>query len=441
MTRILICGKGYSFKFFENFKNDYDLIFSYNHIDKLELFDFNFFSLNKEDLIQSKDDKILKESEISSLIQIESLKIGSTTLGLFTLLKFMSIKYPDSKVHLVGFDSRYIYEEELNTFKDINIQSYINVESQKAILNKLEYFFENLEIEFVGFDIFSKVDAKTSEDFKLNVEEGVEIVAEITTNHFGDNDRIKQLMIAAKKSGANSVKFQMRDVETFYSKEKLNEKYESPFGKTFREYRNALELDQNQLKLIEKYSNELDLKYFFSALDIKSYKTIKETGIKRVKIPSTISNSKEYIQFVLEDFKNELVISTGMTDEKYLDFILNAKSSYSKLYLLHCLSSYPVNIFNLNLSVIKRYANLSNKIIPGYSSHDIGYDGSVFAVFAGAKMIEKHVKLGNTAFGHFDETALDINVEFEEFVKMIRKAELIFGSSEKKILKSEHHKY
>ena len=110
MTRILICGKGYSFKFFENFKNDYDLIFSYNHIDKLELFDFNFFSLNKEDLIQSKDDKILKESEISSLIQIESLKIGSTTLGLFTLLKFMSIKYPDSKVQLVGFDSRYIYE-------------------------------------------------------------------------------------------------------------------------------------------------------------------------------------------------------------------------------------------------------------------------------------------------------------------------------------------
>ena len=81
----------------------------------------------------------------------------------------MSIKYPDSKVHLVGFDSRYIYEEELKSFKDINIQSYINVESQKAILNKLEYFFDNLEIKFVGFDIFSRVDAKTSEDFKLNV--------------------------------------------------------------------------------------------------------------------------------------------------------------------------------------------------------------------------------------------------------------------------------
>ncbi len=441
MNRILICGRGYSFKFFENFKNEYDLIFSYNHMDKLELFDFNFFSLNKEDSIKSYDDKTLKESEINTLINIKSLKIGSTTLGLFTLLKFMSIKYPDSKVHLVGFDSRYIYEEELKSFKDINIQSYINVESQKAILNKLEYFFDNLEIKFVGFDIFSRVDAKTSEDFKLNVDEGVEIVAEITTNHFGDNDRIKQLMISAKKSGANSVKFQMRDVETFYSKEKLNEKYQSPFGNTFREYRNALELEESQLKLIEKYSNELDIKYFFSALDAKSYRTLKEIGIKRVKIPSTISNNKDYIQFVLEDFRNELVISTGMTNEKYLDFILTSKSNYSKLYLLHCLSSYPVNIFNLNLAVIERYSNLSKKIIPGYSSHDIGYDGSVFAVFAGARMIEKHVKLGNTSFGHFDETALDINVEFEEFVKMIRKAELIYGSSEKKILKSEHHKY
>ena len=315
MNRILICGRGYSFKFFENFKNEYDLIFSYNHVDKLELFDFNFFSLNKEDLIKSYDNKILKESEINALINIKSLKIGSTSLGLFTLLKFISVKYPNSKVHLVGFDSRYIYEEELKSFRDIDIQGYINVESQKAILNKLEYFFDNLEIKFVGFDIFSRVDAKTSEDFNIDVDREVEIVAEITTNHFGENDRIKQLMISAKKSGANSVKFQMRDVETFYSKEKLNEKYQSPFGNTFREYRNALELEESQLKLIEKYSNELDIKYFFSALDAKSYRTLKEIGIKRVKIPSTISNNKDYIQFVIEDFSNELVIFTVMTNE------------------------------------------------------------------------------------------------------------------------------
>jgi len=441
MDKILICGRGYSFKFFENFKNEYNLIFSYNHVEKLDLFDYNFFSLNKESLIDSVDNKILKESDLNSLVNNKSLKIGSTTLGLFTLLKFISIKYPDSTVHLVGFDSRYIYEEELETFKNINIQNYINVESQKAILNKLEYFFDNLTIKFVGFDIFSEVDAKTSENFKFNYKNRVEVVAEITTNHFGNDDRIKKLMIAAKKAGANSVKFQMRDVDNFYSKEKLKERYDSPFGSTFREYREALELDESQLNLIEKYSKKLDLGYFFSALDLRSYNKLKDKGMKRIKIPSTISNNKKFISHVLEDFKHELVISTGMTEEKYLDFILNSNSNYTKLYLLHCVSSYPVNIFNINLEIIRRYSNLTKKILPGYSSHDIGYDGSMFAVFAGAKMIEKHVKLGNAHFAHFDETALDINLEFGEFVRMIRKAELINGSSEKKILKSEHHKY
>jgi N-acetylneuraminate synthase len=441
MNKILICGKGYSFKFFENFKNEYNLIFSYNHLEKLDLFDYNFLSLNKEALIPSDNIKILKESELNSLIKNTSIKIGSTTLGLFTLLKFISIKYPNSKVHLVGFDSRYIYEEKAETFKDISIQNYINVESQKAILNKLEYFFDNLEIKFVGFDIFSEIDAKTSENFELKNNSRIEIVAEITTNHFGDDNRIKELMTAAKKGGADSVKFQMRDVANFYSKERLEQSYSSPFGKTFREYREALELNERQLELIEKYSKSLDLNYFFSALDTKSYNILKEKGFKRVKIPSTISKNKEFISYVLEDFQGQLIISTGMTDEKYFDFIINSNSKYSMLYLLHCISSYPVNIFNLNLEIIKRYSRLSKKIIPGYSSHDIGYDGSMFAVFAGARMIEKHIKLGNTNFAHFDETALDVNLEFGQFVKMIRKAELISGSSQKKILKSEHHKY
>ena len=441
-NKILICGRGYSFKFFQNFKDRYNLKFSYNHFENLELFDFNFFSKNKEDSVKGKIKNSLKESKINDLLNLTSIELGSTTFGLYTLLKFISIKYPNSLVDLVGFDHRYIYEENLKSFKELNIQNYLNVESQKSVSNKLEYFFDNLKIKFVGFDIYSQIDAKSAQFFEFKKKiNSVHIVAEITTNHFGDNNRLIELMTSSKKSGADSVKFQMRDVNSFYDKETLNKKYNSPFGKTFREYRNALELNQIQLGIIKNYSKELDLDYFFSALDLKSYLRLKEMGIKRIKIPSTISNDLDYISFVLSDFENELVISTGMTDEKYLDFITNHKANYEKLYLLHCISSYPTNIFNLNLETIKRYSEISKKIIPGYSSHDIGHEGSMFAVFAGAKMIEKHVKLGNSDFGHFDETALDINIEFGEYVKMLRKAEMIYGSSEKRILKSEHHKY
>ena len=84
---------------------------------------------------------------------------------------------------------------------------------------------------------------------------------------------------------------------------------------------------------------------------------------------------------------------------------------------------------------------MAPNIIPGYSSHDIGFMGSMGAVFSGARMIEKHIKLGNSDFAHFDETALDVNLEFPDFVEKIRAAELIYGEGEKVILDCEHHKY
>ena len=64
------------------------------------------------------------------------------------------------------------------------------------------------------------------------------------------------------------------------------------------------------------------------------------------------------------------------------------------------------------------------------------------AVAAGAKMIEKHVKLGRVQWAHFDEVALDLATnEFSDFVADIRMAEKIMGAGKKKILASEHHKY
>ena len=66
----------------------------------------------------------------------------------------------------------------------------------------------------------------------------------------------------------------------------------------------------------------------------------------------------------------------------------------------------------------------------------------MMAVAAGARMIEKHVKLGTVSWSHFDEVALDLGTDdFKSFVKDIRQAEAINGKSDKMIAKAEHHKY
>lgn len=82
------------------------------------------------------------------------------------------------------------------------------------------------------------------------------------------------------------------------------------------------------------------------------------------------------------------------------------------------------------------------RIVPGYSSHDYGWMASVLAVAAGAQMVEKHVKLGNTEWAHFDAVAVDLTTDaFTEYVDAIHRAQLHVGSTQKRITASEHHKY
>ena len=154
---------------------------------------------------------------------------------------------------------------------------------------------------------------------------------------------------------------------------------------------------------------------------------------------------KNFHKQVADEFQGPIVISTGYTDKSYEDYILKTFAANKNIYLLHCISAYPTPMNDCNVSVVKHYTELSKlfpSVIPGYSSHDMGSIGSMLAVASGARMIEKHVKMGDVEWVHFDTVALDLKTDsFKNFVKDIRNAELILGSAEKKIMPSEHHKY
>ena len=108
-------------------------------------------------------------------------------------------------------------------------------------------------------------------------------------------------------------------------------------------------------------------------------------------------------------------------------------------------SAYPTPARDCNVGVVRHYHRLSKsdpRIVPAYSSHDEGWFGSAMAVGAGARMVEKHVKLGDTDWAHFDAVALDLTTgAFRDYVGKIRDAETLMGSEEKAVAPSEHHKY
>ena len=130
-----------------------------------------------------------------------------------------------------------------------------------------------------------------------------------------------------------------------------------------------------------------------------------------------------------------------MTNQKYLNFILNTFKN-KKIVLMHAISSYPTHFTDINLGILKNYVKYNEKnknIIPGYSSHDIGEIGSMLAVACGAKVIEKHVKIGTTDWMHYDDTAVDAKLEFRTFINCLNKVYASIGSSDKKVYKFENH--
>lgn len=274
----------------------------------------------------------------------------------------------------------------------------------------------------------------------------VRIVAELRSNHFGDRERLEQMIRLCKSAGADLVKLQKRSVATFYSKPDLLRRFISPFGTTYGEFRNGVELSLEDFCFVEAICREVGIEWFSSVLDEASLDDMLTFDPSLLKLPSTVSNHRAFLSYAAARYGGDIVISTGMTDSAYEQFILSHFGGRRKLYLLQCTSAYPTPDMECNIGVVRHYRDLARKrpwIVPGYSSHDDGWLGSALAVAAGARMIEKHVTMGPfDEWPRIDPVALDLaSGEFADFVTRIRHAEILVGSERKALSRSENHKY
>jgi N-acetylneuraminate synthase len=362
-------------------------------------------------------------------------------------------------VYMIGFDFR----PDAGTSEAIN-HDYAPGNSADRFfrISMQEFFFLNclymlkdseLDVIHVGDRTFSKLSAEGLNDrFHVSLDGapkraagGVEITAELTTNHFGDRHRLERLIRAARAAGADHIKLQKRDVDRFYSREQLASPYISPFGTTFGDYRRQLELDRDDFAFVDGLCRDLGIGWFTSVLDQPSFEFMLQFDPAMVKLPSTISEHRDYLAYVACNYRGSVVLSTGMTGLEYEKWLLGSFVNCRRLYLLQCNSAYPTPSTDCNVAVVGRYHALSQsdpRIVPGYSSHDYGWLASALAIAAGGRMIEKHVKLGNTDWAHFDAVAVDLTTpDFRDYVGKLREAEEMVGSGIKKVNASEHHKY
>jgi N-acetylneuraminate synthase len=271
----------------------------------------------------------------------------------------------------------------------------------------------------------------------------VQIIAELTNNHLGDTDRLTEMVKLCKSQGASVIKIQKRDINVLYTPEERESSYASPFGTTLGEYRTGVELSTEQIEYLTILCAELDIPWFTSVLDAPSLELIDRFKPLCIKAPSTISEHKNFLRKIAGSNIEYIFISTGATGQSFLDWVVE-NFSQKKLVLMQCTSSYPTAPDDCNVSVVRTIQRMSEgkRVIPGYSSHDVGSLACQLSIANGARFIEKHIKLGSVEWVHFDGVALDLMTnDFSNFVKDIRIAERVLGSEEKKQLVSEHHKY
>jgi sialic acid synthase len=139
-----------------------------------------------------------------------------------------------------------------------------------------------------------------------------------------------------------------------------------------------------------------------------------------IKIGSGDTNNIPFMRYIARQ-NVPLIVSTGMQSEstvmKVHKIFSDAGTNFA---ILHCVSSYPTQVCDTELSHISRYQNLFPNIPIGYSGHEIGCaECSCLAVLMGAKVLERHFTLDKNQKGSDQSLSLDPR-DVASLVKKVR---------------------
>jgi len=203
----------------------------------------------------------------------------------------------------------------------------------------------------------------------------VRLIAECGSTHMGKLSRILEAIHRCQDGGIDALKLQLFPNE-------------APYVPT------NIWLDPEIFVTAFNYAKKHSFQLSASCFDQSSYELLKTLNVPFIKLAY---GKKEQFSWIADDGQERIVSCDVMTDHL-------VPSYATKLY---CIPEYPV-----------RYEVAFDGLFPrfdGFSDHTMGIRQTVRAIEAGAKVIEKHVRLG-----YADETCPDARfaVTIEEFAKV-----------------------
>ncbi len=261
------------------------------------------------------------------------------------------------------------------------------------------------------------------------------IIAELSANHNGSLNTAIETIKAAKRAGADCIKFQTYTADTITidcdNDDFIIQDTIWHGKKLYDLYNEAFTPWEWHEKLFE-VAREEGLACFSSPFDKTAVDFLENIGTPAYKIASFEITDIPLIEYAASKGK-PIIISTGIADISDIELAINACRSVGNndIALLKCTSSYPAPIDEANMIMIKDLAERFN-VISGLSDHTMGATVPIVAVALGAKIIEKHFILDRSIGG--PDASFSMNeIEFSQMVDSIREAELAVGQVDYKL--------
>jgi len=221
----------------------------------------------------------------------------------------------------------------------------------------------------------------------------VYMIAEMSANHAGSIERAKEIIHAAKESGADCIKVQTYTPDTltidcdnqYFRVGNGTWQGENLYGLYGKGY-----MPWDWQPILQEEAKKAGIDFLSTPFDKTSVDFLEELGLEFYKIASFEMIDLPLVEYVASKGK-PVIMSTGMGTLEEIREAVEAvrKTGNDQLALLRCSSAYPADPKEMRLASIQDMKRRFGVPI-GLSDHSLGSMSAVTAVALGAKIIEKH---------------------------------------------------
>lgn len=241
------------------------------------------------------------------------------------------------------------------------------------------------------------------------------IIAEIGANHNGSMKLAKKLIKLAKKSGADSTKFQSWSKKNLFSKKMFEG------NPDLEKQLDDWSLDYNQFVELKKTCDKEEITFSCTPISKQDVDfLVDEIQVDFIKVASMDLNNLPFLKYIASKHK-PIILSTGLGLFKEIQKAVETiTSEHNNLILLHCISMYPPKIDQINLNNIDMLRK-EFQLPVGFSDHYPDETFSLAAVAKGAGVIERHFTIDKNINGWDHQISSDA----DGMKRLVKTAELI----------------